>query len=56
MGFSGVRSELRISDGEVLRDVPLTFSVNRVTGELYISGISVPSGYENQCEVSEFLF
>lgn len=56
LGFSGVRSELRVSEAEVLRDVQLSYSINRVTGELYVSGIDLPSGYENRCAATEPLF
>lgn len=56
IGFSGVRSELRVSEREVLHDVTLVFSVNRVTGELYLSGVDLPSGYNNRCTTSELLF
>ena len=56
LGFSGVRSELRVSEAEVLRDVQVSYSVNRVTGELYVSGIDLPSGYENRCAATEPLF
>lgn len=53
IGFEGKRSEIRVSDAEIMRHVTIRFSINRVTGELYITGIPLPSGYDNTCQVRE---
>ncbi len=53
IGFTGTRSELRVGEAEVLRDVTMRFSIDRVTGELYIDGVAVPDGYNNSCAVTE---
>ena len=49
IGFTGRRSTLRVSERDTLRDVSITFSINRVTGELYVRGINVPPGYRRDC-------
>jgi len=51
IGFSGKRSELQVGESQTLHDVQIDFSINRVTGELYLrlKGIAAPSGYKNTC-------
>ena len=51
--FEGVRSSLLVGDKKYKKDVPIKFIVNRVTGELYIEGIKVPSGYNNRCVTAD---
>ncbi len=51
VSFSGRRAQLKLREGEVLTDVPLTFVINRVSGELRVEGVPVPDGYDNRCEV-----
>ena len=51
VSFSGKRAQLKLGEGEVLTDVPLTFVINRVSGELRVEGVPVPDGYDNRCEV-----
>ncbi len=55
IGFTGRRSSLRVSGDKTLRDVPITFSINRVTGELYLrgDGITPPPGYEDSCTATK---
>jgi hypothetical protein len=53
IGFSGKRSQLRVGESQTLRDVKIDFSINRVTGELYLRGITAPSGYNNSCVVKD---
>src|SRR5437899_3217358 len=54
IGFSGKRSQLRVGEAQILRDVKIDFSINRVTGELYVSGgITPPNGYNNSCVVKD---
>ncbi len=38
------------------KNVKLTFTINRINGDLYISGIVIPSGYNNLCIKKERLF
>lgn len=47
--FQGVRSSLLVGDKKSISGVPIEFTINRVTGELYpkIVGIEIPSGYSN---------
>ena len=47
--FEGIRSSLAMSNGSIKNNIKIKYIINRVTGELYISGIKVPSGYNNQC-------
>lgn len=51
--FTGTCSELRVGEAELLHDVTIRFSINRVTGELYIDSVAVPYGYNNSCAVTE---
>ncbi len=54
--FEGVRSSLLIGHNQYQEDVPIKFIVNRVTGELYIEGIEIPSGYNNVCVITDKKF
>lgn len=47
--FNGTRSKLRVGANQYKNDVPIGFVIDRVTGKLSITGISVPSGYNNKC-------
>ena len=47
--FDGTRSKLLVGDKQYKNDVPIGFVIDRVTGRLSITGISVPSGYNNEC-------
>ena len=51
--FRGVRSSLKVGYNQYQKDVPIKFIVNRVTGELYIEGIKIPSGYNNTCVTTD---
>lgn len=44
IAFDGTRSKLRIGDKQYKNDVPMGFVIDRVTGKLYVTGISMPSG------------
>ncbi len=51
--FQGVRSSLGAGGMQNQKDIPIKFIINRVTGELYIEGIRIPSGYDNKCVTTE---
>jgi len=37
----------------VKNDVPITFIIDRVTGNLDIKKVSIPTGYKNSCNIKE---
>ncbi len=50
--FKGVRSGYGLGSSRVNKKFTIEFSINRVTGQLDIKGINVPSPYNSSCNAA----
>jgi hypothetical protein len=56
IGFTGRRSSLRVSEADWLTDVAITFSINRITGQLDVTSPAFESRLSGLCAQADRLF